>query len=80
MWFRSRPSPSMNIDHGARFRRLRPAQIVETAQILDVSPDSAGIMHVRFSLKISGPRFSEEDQRTLALESFRSLYREAVAV
>jgi hypothetical protein len=60
------------------FRRLRAPEIVETAQILDVSPDSAGIMHVRFRLKISGPRFAEEDQRTLALESFRTLYSEAV--
>ena len=80
MWFRSRPSPTMNIGYGAMFRRLRAPQIVETAQILDVSPDSAGIMHVRFSLQISGPRYSEQDQRTLALESFRSLYRDAVAV
>jgi hypothetical protein len=68
----------MNIGYGAMFRRLRASEIVETAQILDVSPDSAGIMHVRFSLKISGPRIADEDQRTLALESFRSLYPEAV--
>jgi hypothetical protein len=68
----------MNIGYGAMFRRLRAPEIVETAQILDVSPDSAGIMHVRFNLTISGPRFAEEDQRTLALESFRSLYPEAV--
>jgi hypothetical protein len=68
----------MNIGYGALFRRLRAPEIVETAQILDVSPDSAGIMHVRFNLRISGPRFAEEDQRTLALESFRSLYCEAV--
>jgi hypothetical protein len=70
----------MNIGYGAMFRRLRAPEIVETAQILEVSADSAGIMHVRFSLQISGPRFSEEDQRTLALESFRSLYRDAVTV
>jgi hypothetical protein len=70
----------MNIGYGAMFRRLRAPEIVETAQILEVSPDSAGIMHVRYSLQISGPRFSEEDQRTLALESFRSLYRDAVPV
>ncbi len=80
MWFRSRPSPSMDIGDGAIFRRFRAAEIVETAHILEVSPDSAGIMHVRYHLQISGPRFSEEDQRTLALESFRSLYRDAVAV
>jgi hypothetical protein len=80
MWFKSRPSPSMNIGYGAMFRRLRAPEIVETAHIIEVSPDSAGIMHVRFNLQISGPRYSEEDQRTLALESFRSLYRDAVPV
>jgi hypothetical protein len=80
MWFKSRPSPSMDIGYGAMFRRLRAAEIIETAQIIEVSPDSAGIMHVRYNLQISGPRYSEEDQRTIALESFRSLYRDAVAV
>jgi len=68
------------MDQGASFRRFRPFDMVETASVISVGADSLGVTHVRFNLKICGPVVMFEEQRTLSLESFRSLYRERVAV
>jgi hypothetical protein len=76
MWFAGSRTPVPNIDNGASFHRRRDHEIVETAKVIDVSPDAAGILHVRFNLKMSSPRMADEAQRTLSLEYFRSLYRE----
>jgi len=62
------------------FHRRRDHEIVETANVIAVTPDAAGIVHVQFNLRISGPRTVDEEQRTLSLEYFHRLYREAVAV
>jgi hypothetical protein len=78
MRFMIRRPPAASIDNGASFHRRRDHEIVETAKVIDVSPDAAGILHVRFNLKISSPRMADEDQRTLSLEYFRRLYGEAV--
>jgi hypothetical protein len=67
------------MDQGASFRRACRYDMVETARVISVSPDSVGIPHVKFSLRITGPRGVSEDQRTLSLESFQSLYRERIA-
>ncbi len=80
MLFRRKTRSLPNLDRGARFRRVREQQIVETAQVLAVAPDALGIMHVSFNLKISGPRIDAEEQRTLALDYFRSVYREPIAL
>ncbi len=80
MLFRRKTQSIPNLDRGARFRRVREQQIVETAQVLSVGPDALGIWHVSFNLKISGPRIEAEEQRTLALDYFRSVYREPIAV
>jgi hypothetical protein len=62
------------------FHRRRDHEIVETANVISVTPDAAGIIHVQFNLRISGPRTVDEEQRTLSLEYFHQLYQEAVAV
>jgi hypothetical protein len=70
--------PSAGLDHGASFRRSGRFDTVEVAKILHIGKDSLGIPHVRFSLKITAPRTTFEEQRTLSLESFRRLYSEPV--
>jgi hypothetical protein len=78
MWFR-RTDASITLNNGASFRRAGRFEIVETAKIIAVWADSAGIPHVRFSVRITAPRPMLEEQRTLSLESFRRLYPEPVA-
>lgn len=80
MGFWTRRPQVNNVNNGASFHRRRDHEIVETAQVIDVSPDATGILHVRFNLKISSPRMADEDQRTLALEYFRRLYGETATV
>lgn len=63
---------------GSTFRRVHPRNLVETAQILAVSTDDAGIPHVRFSVRYQHPARSESnsEQRTLALKTFADRYRD----
>ena len=80
MPFLSRRTRVPEVNQGSLFRRRRPYEIVETANVISVEPDAAGIVHVQFNLRIAGPRTVDEEQRTLSLEYFHRLYREAVAV
>ena len=80
MPFLSRRTQVPEINRGESFRRRRDHEIVETANVIAVVPDAAGIVHVQFNLRISGPRRVDEEQRTLSLEYFHRLYRETVAV
>ncbi|HEX4504309.1 MAG TPA: hypothetical protein VH722_01160 [Alphaproteobacteria bacterium] len=80
MPFLSRRTQVPEVNQGALFHRRRDHEIVETANVIAVTPDAAGIIHVQFNLRISGPRTVDEEQRTLSLEYFHRLYREAVAV
>jgi hypothetical protein len=80
MPFLSRGTKTPVVNQGASFRRRRDHEIVETANVIAVTPDAAGIVHVQFNLRISGPRTVDQEQRTLSLEYFHRLYREAVAV
>jgi hypothetical protein len=56
---------------GAIFRNVRRGNIIETAKVLDIAPDSMGVPHVHYSLSIQS-RHQEgvEEQRTLGLASF----------
>jgi hypothetical protein len=78
MRFWSRRPLVPEVSHGASFHRRRDDQVVETARVIADSADAAGIPHVHFNLKISGPRVSDEELRTLSLEYFHRLYGEAV--
>jgi hypothetical protein len=80
MRFLSRKAPAPNVDRGSSFRRRRDHEIVETARVISVTTDAAGIVHVQFNLRIAGPRIVDEEQRTLSLEYFHQLYREPIAV
>lgn len=66
------------IQPGTTFRRMHPYNVVETAHIVAVSNDDAGIPHVRFNLRYQHPARTNSDveQRTLALKSFAERYRD----
>jgi hypothetical protein len=72
---RSKLDPS--VAEGQLYRRSRPGSAVETARVISVRADEAGIPHVRFALQAERPDSSEE-QRTLALASFAALFPERV--
>lgn len=78
MPFLARKPPLPGVNQGARFRRRRGHEIIETARVISAEPDASGIVHVQFNLKISSPRMAEEEQRTLSLEYFHRLYCEAL--
>jgi hypothetical protein len=64
---------------GSVYRRTGPGDVVETAKVLGVSPDAAGIPHVRYQISIKRPAFTEmEDRRTLNLESFAERFSERI--
>ena len=73
MPFWSRRTPAPELSYGASFHRRRD-DVIETARVIAVSADATGIPHVHFNLKITGPRFQDEERRTLSLEYFNRLY------
>lgn len=62
---------------GNTYRRAR-GEVVEMARVIAVVPDPAGIPHVRFNLHIASRTTQTDEQRTLALAYFSSLYSEPV--
>ena len=79
MKFRREELPSPSLCQGASFRRSRGSQVIETAKIIAVTSDPAGIPHVRFNLRIAGLSEVAEEERTLALDWFKTLYREPIS-
>lgn len=75
MFARARKVAAVDLDCGATFSRRREANVIERVRVIHVTADAAGIPHVRFRLEIEAPCSPlVEEQRTLALESFRRLY------
>ena len=77
MWWR-RQTP--DVSTGALFRRATGYQADETAEVLDVRNDRAGIPHVRYRLhttRSNRPGFGPEE-RTLALTAFMQMYPERI--
>jgi hypothetical protein len=64
---------------GDRFRRPPSPGVAETAEVISVARDGSGISHVQFNLEFENCSERALERRTLALDHFRSLYREAVA-
>ena len=65
---------------GEIFRRVRSGNIVETAKVLDIAPDSMGVPHVHYEVSIRGGKQQIiEEQRTLGLASFSESYTKVVA-
>ena len=79
--FKSRRRNANAIAPGAVYRHATKTQAVETARVLDVSMDTTGIAHVRFHVHISrGDTTFVDEERILALESFRDRFRDRDAV
>ena len=79
MRFRRETVPPPTVRQGASYRRSRGADVIETARIIAVTDDPLGIPHVRFALRIAaGAGEIAEEQRTLALACFTTLYQEAI--
>ena len=56
---------------GSVFRNIRNGNIIETARVLDIVPDSMGIPHVHFTVSLgSAYQNCFEEQRTLGLATF----------
>lgn len=66
------------IKAGQRFRRRGAGHLVETARVLAICSDGAGIPHVRYQVRIERPQLRpvEDGPRILNLRSFIERYRE----
>lgn len=74
---RTRPRSSVP-DVGAVFHRLRLPGVVETARVLAVTNDPAGIAHVRIEIAVQGPHYARslEGQRLLSVSAFADYFGE----
>ena len=71
-----------DVEAGHLYRRARSGRLEETAHVLSIASDRAGIPHVRFLLMFGRParRGEPAEERTLALSAFMELYPERVSV
>ncbi len=69
-WFKN-TSRQQEVKVGDVFRNIRRGNIIETAKVLDIVPDSMGVPHVHFRISIeSGHQECFQEERTLGLTSF----------
>jgi hypothetical protein len=66
-----------SVTEGSVYRRTHFGQVVETAKVLAVSKDGAGIPHVRYAVHYEKGEACD-DLRTLALSTFSTLFGERV--
>ena len=73
-------SSRQNVNVGETFRRVRSGNLVETAKVLDIAPDSMGVPHVHYEVSIQGgEKQCLEEQRTLGLASFAERFTKVIA-
>ncbi len=76
--FKASPE-KLEVKVGAVFRNIRRGNIIETAKVLDIVPDSLGVPHVHYKVSIeSANQQCFEEQRTLGLESFAERFKQLV--
>ncbi len=64
---------------GGVFRNIREGNIIETARVLDIVPDSMGVPHVHFTVSLgSAYQNCFEEQRTLGLATFAERFPSAL--
>jgi hypothetical protein len=78
MFFRRRKTP-LTVQIGARYQRMFDGRVSETAQVLSVTREVAGIPHVHFHVHHERPEASDE-YRTLALGAFLETFSHPVTV
>jgi len=77
---RRRAGPESGLVPGAVFRKVRSDHVIETATVLAVLRDGAGVPHVRYDVTFHTPARVpySEDRRLLSLASFTEYFRERV--
>jgi hypothetical protein len=68
------------VEEGAVFRRGLGGAMIEIAEVVEVGRDRMGIPHVRFNAHLMRGSYkaSASEQRTLALESFCTRFKERI--
>ena len=67
---------NQEIREGMSFARLLAANVTETARVLEVIRDSAGIPHIRYTVEVRDQNGRhDEGSRVLAQSSFLAIYR-----
>lgn len=74
-WFKA--GGKDDVAAGSVYRRVVAGQTLDTAEVLALATDSAGIPHVRFTLHHERSEWPDEP-RTLALAAFRARFPERV--
>ena len=79
-WFKS-GTRQQEVKIGGVFRNIRKSNVVETARVLDIVPDSVGIPHVHFMVSV-GSTHQEcfQEHRTLGLATFAERFSGALPV
>lgn len=78
-WFKS-SSRKAEVKIGSVFRNVRRGNIIETARVLDIVPDSMGVPHVHFRVSIqSAHQDCFEERRTLGLATFTERFPQGAA-
>lgn len=79
-WFKSN-AKRQEVKVGEVFRNIRRGNIIETAKVLDIVPDSLGVAHVHYKVSIaSAHQDCFEEQRTLGLDSFAERFSKLTTV
>ncbi len=69
-WFKS-GTRRQDVKIGGVFRNILRGDMVETAKVIDIVPDSMGVPHVHFTVSIrSAHQECFREQRTLGLTTF----------
>ena len=64
---------------GSVFQNIRRNNIIETAKVLDIVPDSLGVPHVHYQVSVhSAHQECFEEQRTLGMESFAERFSKLI--
>lgn len=74
--FLRRSHKTPEIATGATYCRSRADNVLETAKVLAIRPDLAGIPHVRFNLHIETGKQVMDEERTLSLSRFSECFTE----
>ncbi len=76
-WFKS-GARRQEVKIGGVFRNILRGDMVETAKVIDIVPDSMGVPHVHFTVSIrSTHQECFREQRTLGLTTFSERFPSA---
>ena len=77
-WFKSGVR-RQEVKIGGVFRNILRGDMVETAKVIDIVPDSMGVPHVHFMVSMGSTcRSGFEEHRTLGLATFAERFQNAL--